>query len=191
MPDKYLNFKSLLENEPPSAYQIECVDQGSSVAVIAPHAGRIEFGTSEICRAVAACGLSFYLFEGLKPQANSDLHLTSTRFDEPQGLGLAQSAQVVLTIHGQSGSECFVHVGGLHEILCRTLIDLLNQAGFSASTQADAALQGRSSSNICNRGRSGKGVQLELSRGLREELLSHAEQLSRFASVVQQAFKSV
>ena len=61
----------------------------SPVAVIAPHGGGIENGTSELARAIAASDFSLYLFEGLRRSRNyTALHLTSRCFDEPQCLGL-------------------------------------------------------------------------------------------------------
>ncbi|MBW2309672.1 MAG: poly-gamma-glutamate hydrolase family protein [Deltaproteobacteria bacterium] len=46
----------------------------------------------------------------------------------------------------------------------------LIQAGFSAEPSPRPEIQGQSEWNICNRCRSGKGVQLELSRGLRKSM---------------------
>jgi phage replication-related protein YjqB (UPF0714/DUF867 family) len=53
------------------------------VAVIAPHGGGIEPGTSELATAIAGDDFSLYLFEGLKSAGNGELHITSTNFDEP------------------------------------------------------------------------------------------------------------
>jgi poly-gamma-glutamate hydrolase-like protein len=61
-------------------------------ALVAPHGGGIEPGTSELADAIAASDLSFYTFEGLKPSGNTDLHITSTRFDEPMCLTLLASS---------------------------------------------------------------------------------------------------
>ena len=56
----------------------------SSVAIIAPHGGEIEDGTSEIAAAIAADDHHLYLFEGLRQSRNYHaLHLTSHLFDEP------------------------------------------------------------------------------------------------------------
>ena len=60
--------------------------------------------------------------------------------------------------------------------------------------------QGGSSGNLCNRGRSGQGVQLELSRGLRSSLfLDHNSEhslvptprLQRFAAAVQRGLQAI
>ena len=43
---------------------------------------------------------------------NNVLHITSTHFDEPRVLAVAQSAYSALTIHGEGGSAEKVFVGG-------------------------------------------------------------------------------
>lgn len=91
MPDKYTNFAELSVYEPDGSYEIEFRQMNSAVALIAPHAGKIEPGTSEICRSVASDDLTYYLFQGCKLINNSDLHITSSRFDEPNGLAAAAS----------------------------------------------------------------------------------------------------
>lgn len=184
MADKYANFAELKASEPEGSYRIEMRSSGTKVALISPHAGKIEPGTSEICRSVANDNFTYYLFEGRKPRNNQDLHITSSRFDEPQGIKVAQSAQMVVTFHGQSGQQRFINVGGLADQLCNSMIDALNAAGFSASRQSNPTLQGRDANNICNRGSSGKGVQLEISRALRDRLIKDSHAMARFTSAV-------
>lgn len=184
MPDKYKNFAELCKSETPDSYQIEKRENGSAVALIAPHGGKIEPGTSEICRHVAGDDLTYYLFEGRKSCDNSHLHLTSSNFDEPIGLATAMSAQLVVTFHGQSGEELFINVGGLEKKLGQTIIDQLISAGYHANRQTNQALQGLDTNNICNRGQINRGVQLEISRGLRDRLVSNKEELVRFSSSI-------
>jgi phage replication-related protein YjqB (UPF0714/DUF867 family) len=61
-------------------------------------------------------------------------------------------------------------VGGRHGALKSRLIDRLNRAGFRAQNDNNSAHAGRLSTNLCNRGRAGRGVQLELTQGLRDQL---------------------
>ncbi|MFA1628164.1 poly-gamma-glutamate hydrolase family protein [Rhizobium mongolense] len=84
--DRYRSFEDLEQHEEASAFRIEAIKRPSSVCVIAPHGGKIERGTSELARAVAGTELSYYLFEGLKPKGNRDLHVTSSNFNEPQSV---------------------------------------------------------------------------------------------------------
>jgi phage replication-related protein YjqB (UPF0714/DUF867 family) len=184
MSDKYVNFAALSRSEPDGAYRIVVRQKDSAIALIAPHAGMIEFGTSEICMSVAGEDFTYYLFEGCKPDNNCDLHITSSRFDEPKGIDVAQSAQVVVTFHGQKGSDHFVNVGGLEERLCALLIDHLKSAGFFASQHRAKNLQGHNKNNICNRGATGRGLQLEISRGLRDMLISDKKSMTRFSFAI-------
>ncbi|MCI1728516.1 MAG: poly-gamma-glutamate hydrolase family protein [Chiayiivirga sp.] len=184
MADRYGNFKELEAAESAGSYRIEHVSRASEFVLIAPHAGKIERGTSEICRAIAGKDCTYYLFEGCKPRNNQDLHITSARFDEPLGVSAAASGQIVVTTHGQAGDAEFVNVGGLATGLGTALISKLEAEGYIASRHANAGLQGLDTSNICNRGRSGQGVQLEISRGLRDKLVGSAAELERFATVI-------
>lgn len=184
VPDKYENFLQLEAAEPVGSYRIELVSRETPIAIIAPHAGRIEPGTSELCRAIAGGDQSYYLFEGCKASNNSQLHITSTRFDEPQGISIAQSARVVLTIHGQAGDDEFINVGGIDSAVGQVIIDRLQAEGYTASRHSNAALQGIDPANICNQGCSGRGIQLEISRGLRDRLVASAVEMERFAAAI-------
>jgi phage replication-related protein YjqB (UPF0714/DUF867 family) len=144
----------------------------SDIAVMATHGGGIEPGTHEIADAVAGSEHSFYCFEGTRKSRNSRLHLTSTNFDEDRGIRIAQSVQVVITIHGSSEKEQVVYLGGLHTGMKELVRTRLTEAGFVVKESPTTALQGCNPENICNRGTSGAGVQLEISQGLRQELLA-------------------
>jgi len=184
MADKYANFRELEKSEPKGSYFIDDRAAGTKVALIAPHAGGIEPGTSAICKSVAGSDLTYYLFEGKKLNGNQDLHITSSNFDEPVGVAIAQSAQVVVTFHGQRGEKPFVNVGGLAEVHCSAMIQALNNAGYPARKHDEHWLQGRNKNNICNRGQTGQGIQLEISRALRDLLTSNTKSMAHFSSTV-------
>lgn len=140
---------------------------GAPVAVVTPHGGGIERGTTPISRAIAGEELHLYLFEGLKPRHNFDiLHITSRRFDEPRCLELIARCQTVITVHGCVGLDERVYIGGLHVDLKQAIAAALHGVG------VEAHLDGHNfpavdPENICNRGSSGRGVQLEFTTGLR------------------------
>jgi phage replication-related protein YjqB (UPF0714/DUF867 family) len=140
----------------------------SGIAVLAPHGGRIEGRTSEIARLIAGDDHSLYLFEGLRTTGDNfeRLHLASRRFDEPRALDLISSCDVVVTVHGYAASGPDVLLGGLNETLKREVASALAQTGRSYLTEGHR-FPGTDPQNICNRGRSGQGLQLELSEGLR------------------------
>jgi phage replication-related protein YjqB (UPF0714/DUF867 family) len=196
MPDKYLNFASLAATEREGAFSIFVRDAGTPVAVAAPHGGEIELGTSEIARAVAADDLSYYVFEGAKAQGNGDLHITSANFDEPRCLCLLRAAYTVVTVHGEDSEHEVVYLGGRDRTTLASLRRTLPNYGFTAREHSNPKLQGLHPNNICNIGRSGAGVQLELSRGLRRSFFvslfgagraQGTYLLARFTEAVRQA----
>lgn len=146
-----------------------CVQRrpGSSVAILAPHGGNIEAGTSEVARAVAGSQFNLYLFEGIRESGNyAALHLTSHRFDEPRCLELLAGCDHVITVHGCRGDIPQVLLGGLDAELKEKVCAAITAAGIEARVDGHGfrAVHPR---NICNRGRRGTGVQLELTSALR------------------------
>jgi phage replication-related protein YjqB (UPF0714/DUF867 family) len=55
----------------------------------------------------------------------------------------------------------------------------------------DPSLSGRSRNNICNRGRTGSGIQLEIRRGLRDELVAEPRLLRRFSRTVRESLEDL
>ena len=171
MSDKYKNYEQLSKNEELNkAYRINWRKGKTNSVIIAPHGGSIEPGTTEIADAVAGKDHAYYSFEGIKPAGNGDLHITSTRFDEPCGINLVKEYMNVLALHGCSGEEEIAYIGGLDTALKWKIQDSLIQAGFKAGEHNNPDLLGINKSNICNRGKKGRGVQLELSSGLRKRM---------------------
>lgn len=139
----------------------------SPVAVIAPHGGSIERRTSAIARAVAAEDFNLYLFEGLDAAGSFDtLHITSHRFDEPRCLRLVARCETVVAIHGCSGNSERVMLGGRDDRLIARLEAAIGDTGVNVSSRHHP-YPGRHVRNICNRGRRGRGVQLEMTDALR------------------------
>ena len=168
---KYANFKALEQFEIEGIdYEIQSRNGISGIAVIAPHGGGIEPGTAEITKAIAGSDHAFYAFKGTKKSGNIDLHITSTKFDEPRGIRIIETAETVLAIHGCRELEEFVFIGGLNHDLMEKIQKNLTQAGFKTAKSPAQELQGISPDNICNRSRTGHGVQLEISKGLRENM---------------------
>ena len=158
-------------------YRIRFRHGPSGIAVMAIHGGGIERGTTEIAEALAADRHAFYTFSGLKPSGNFRLHLPSHRFDEPQALEIARSAVVVVTLHGCRDLNDRVYIGGRHTRLKARFESALRHAGFPAA--GSLRFQGVHPDNMCNRGSSGMGVQLEISRSLRGSLFLDVSRLMR------------
>jgi phage replication-related protein YjqB (UPF0714/DUF867 family) len=175
MPDTYRNFKELSENERAGIdYRILLRQAKAGFAIVAPHGGGIEPGTSEIADAIAGEEFSFYAFEGLKSSGNTELHITATRFDEPMCLTVIGRSNIVITIHGEHSEDDGegVFIGGLDDNLGSLLGGTLKAKGFDVRKHPNRKLQGLEAKNLCNRGVSGRGVQFELSRSVRQEMFS-------------------
>jgi phage replication-related protein YjqB (UPF0714/DUF867 family) len=167
--DRYASFAELARSEVEGeSYRIDCVrGHWSSVAIIAPHGGKIEPRTGQIARAIASDDFNLYVFEGiLKDDNYTRLHLTSHNFDEPQCLDLISFCDTVVAIHGCVGSRPEILLGGRDEMLKVAIRHALAEAAIFVRTD-DHEFQGRGRENVCNRGRSHKGVQIELTRGFR------------------------
>ena len=157
--------------------------------MIAPHGGYIEPGTTEIARAIAGDDLSVYSFIGLRPgRPHGDLHITSRLFDEPRCFALLARSEVAVAIHGRADIDdpLLVYLGGLDTALRDRLRETLTAAGFEARHDAQR-YPGLHAMNVCNRGRSGRGVQLELPRSLRRHLTADPACLRLFSDSVRAA----
>ena len=198
--DRYGGFEELRREQEGSF--VICTKQGSSdVAILAPHGGDIEPGTSEIAKAIAAKEHSYYLFEGRKRTGNQDLHITSANFDEPTAVSLAKQAERIIAIHGCAGRRAVVYLGGLDVGLRNKVRQCLIEAGFKAEEHSDPNLQGIYPNNICNRSKINRGVQLEIADALRERMFEDVNNrkgrqrttptFDRFVFAVRQAISSL
>ncbi|GHG97559.1 poly-gamma-glutamate hydrolase family protein [Amycolatopsis roodepoortensis] len=170
MPPPYTSYAAL------SAEQVENVDYtrtavvpaGATWAAIAIHGGAIEAGTGELAKQIAATRMAFYEFAGIKTSGNSDLHITSSLFDEPQALALVAASTHTVSCHGMAGTDgvAETYIGGLDGQLRDLIQAKLGAAGFTV-TVASAELAGTNPANICNKNQRRAGVQLELSNTLR------------------------
>jgi len=170
--DRYASFAELARNVQEGKDFRRVVERRRScVAIVAPHGGGIEPGTSEVARALAGDEFALYCFEGLRQNGNDELHVTSHCFDDPACIQLVEQAQVVVAVHGCAGEDKAVYVGGLDDGLKARLIQALRRAGFRAGPSA-GELAGCYVDNICNRGMLGQGVQLEITEGLRRAMFA-------------------
>jgi phage replication-related protein YjqB (UPF0714/DUF867 family) len=172
--DTYADFQDLNSHEKIARdFRTVARKTDSRVAVMAIHGGGIEPGTSAIADAIAGADCSFYSFEGIKASGNRVLHITADRFDEPAGVALAKGAETVLSIHGCRGARAMVYVGGSDVELGGLIRNALKRAGFLVEAGGRSGLRGIHPRNICNRGRSAKGVQIEISEGQRKVMFEN------------------
>jgi len=165
--DKYRNFRSLQRNE--SAYTIDICDRSDGTTILAPHGGLIEPHTSEIARLIAADRYNFFCFNGEKEKGNQDLNITSHRYDKEEAIALVEKSTTVVTVHGCSQKKPIIYIGGLDKTLMQNIAAELTIVHIANSCLTSTSLlQGTNKRNICNRGITGEGVQLEISRPLRD-----------------------
>lgn len=191
--DWYASFSELSAREIENLdYQISVVNRGSMVAVIAPHGGHIEPGTSELARAIAGEDLSTYIFSGLRPgRHHREMHITSTNFDEKRCVDLLSHTHTALGIHGRSdaGDPETVFLGGRDFALGSRIAAELERGGFKSKSDGHG-LPGVEPRNVCNRGTASAGVQLEVPRTLRDRLVADASLRAAFVGCVRAALPS-
>lgn len=167
--DRYHSYDELRQQEVLNRdYRIIIRDVGSAVTIIAPHGGRIEPETAEIARKIADRRYNCYCFEGIKPEKNRRLHLTSHKFDEPRAIRILSRSIAVVAIHACTGNHAGAYLGGLDTALKEKIACELQLRHIDTSTD-HPAFKGHHPDNICNRGLTRRGVQLEISRGLRDD----------------------
>lgn len=186
--DKYRNFADLTRHEREGIdFRICRTIRPAPVAIIAPHGGKIEPRTSEIASAIAGDRFNLYCFEGLKRRDNWDLHITSTNFDEPTCLDLLSRCDLVVSVHGLNGENKYGDVGGLDRRFRDVICCSLKESGFDCRVVKSGDHAAIFPANICNRGRGGAGVQLEITRALRDTLIESSDDMEAFAGAVRQA----
>ncbi|MGV4321289.1 poly-gamma-glutamate hydrolase family protein [Bacillus mojavensis] len=182
-------------------YAIRAIKQSNDMIIVAPHAGGIEVGATELSFEIAGKDYSVYLFEGRKSSGNMVLHVTSTNFDEPIAMKEIAEHQRSVSVHGYSDSTVkHTIVGGLDIILRDKVVESLIAAGFSASVATDR-FTATDPRNIVNRCATGAGVQLELSTLQRKAFFINndwsssnrgnvTEELKRYAGAIRSAIMS-
>lgn len=131
---------------------------------------------------IARENYNYYCFEGIKKNNNACLHITSHNFDDPNAIEILSRSKIVIAIHACNGKAGFVYLGGLDIELKKKIVNELQDRGIQAATEHPKFL-GSHPNNICNRGATGKGVQLEITRDLRDDL----EKVRVIAQAVQKA----
>lgn len=187
--DKYPHFQALSQSEKLNKdYRITLVDRNSPISILAIHGGGIEPGTSELTQAIGS-DYNQYLFEGIKTEGdNFDLHITSHKFDEPQGLALATRSRLCLSIHGYAkpGKKSFC-LGGRNQkfalIIQSELLKLGSEFEVEFPCKAYPGMHKNNIVNLCQEA----GVQVEMSQELRDQLRSDPATLKKVAEALKNA----
>lgn len=147
----------------------------SKCLLSAIHGGSIEPGCTEVALELSRLAMTdFYSFKGIRANNNSELHVTSIRYDESIIKDMLAHAHFSLAIHGASGNESEILLGGSDETNRILLEKALLDEGFKVK-QAPSNLEGSHPSNINNQNIRQKGVQLELTKGFRSSLFKNGD----------------
>lgn len=187
--DKYKSFNDLARSlRRDSDYRVTALDRASPLSVLAIHGGRIEPGTAEIAHRIAGSDANLYIFEALV-SPGFDQHVTSVHFDDPDALAVVARGKLAISVHGFKGDgSAQVCITGPHASLNAIAFRHLQGTGLleQDTTNPSGKFLALDDTNIVNRG-PGHGVQLEISRALRDTLLADSGKLSLFADGVRRA----
>jgi len=193
--DKYNSIVELKGKEPDDNYsETEITDRNSWLIVVAPHGGQIEPHTDAIATKLAGDKFNLIVFRGLIPdeeECYNTLHVDSRKFRTPALLKLQDQAEskLTLSVHGlkdrDEGPKEVVWIGGKKEVLRERLSSALVAAGFSAIDAVKEGMSGplgRQNDNFINL--KSEGIQLEISRSMRNMLAETPERLNSFGGVI-------
>nr|DAL16202.1 MAG TPA_asm: Poly-gamma-glutamate hydrolase [Caudoviricetes sp.] len=155
-------------------WSIEMNTNKSNVLSFAPHGGGIEAGSSELALLISQkLDCNYFTFKGKLPSGNVKLHVTSTRYDNPELLNLMRSVDYSISIHGYADNEyARTLIGGSNEELKEIIKCHLKRRGFDVQ-DAPTHLAGTKLNNVTNKTKTSLGVQLELSTKQRKSFFSN------------------
>lgn len=194
--DRFQNFSELKQYAKDSKdFIIEMRNGKSGFAIMAPHGGGIEPGTDAVADAIAGKDHFYYAFKGIRPKNNTPLHIASSRFDEPVAKGMVRQCHTIITIHGCRDATPVVYVGGKNDVLKNKVSLHLRNIEIPVQDAVRDSIRGVHPQNLCNRGKGGQGVQLEISSQLRHLFIGQGgwqsprltPQLRAFAKAVRKA----
>lgn len=170
MTDKYPSLAELKSRLKEGVdYRVRVFNRKSPITIISPHGGYIEPGSSFLAEKIADEKYNLFDFQGLRLQAATDLHITSTRFRDEQLSQLLESSDIAVSVHSMGPKEeAVVWLGGRNLRLKGLVLDNLRMREFAVNPDSPR-YRGESRANISNLTRL-EGVQLELSDELVEQL---------------------
>ncbi|WP_186301772.1 poly-gamma-glutamate hydrolase family protein, partial [Staphylococcus hominis] len=180
--DYYRSMTDLLhDTQEGKDWTKESTNRHSNVLIFAPHGGSIEKGTTELTKAIANKGnYDYYAFNGTRNKNNSQLHVTSTNYNDPDLINRNYNKEVSISIHGagQSQGKNTVLIGGRDEKLIQLISKELSAFKFNVQRSL-GHLAGIDTNNVVNYNKKGQGVQLELTPDLRKSFFSNGDDSSK------------
>lgn len=190
--DVYPSYTEMAKHEREGTdFHVDTRNRRAEPLVLAIHGGFIEPGSDTVAEAIAGPDWSFYLFRATKNEGYADLHVTSSHFNDPRALHLAQFSPICISVHGYKDrvKEGVCLGGGNAGVRARVEAQLKNALPSVELSENCSALEGVDGNNIVNLCRN-QGVQLELSWKLRARLTSDAGAMNRFVRAVRAAVLS-
>ncbi|ARG65664.1 poly-gamma-glutamate hydrolase family protein [Staphylococcus epidermidis] len=174
--DKYQSMTQLEKETTEGVdWRKDTKNTGNQVLIVAPHGGSIEQGTTELTKALADKGnYDYYSFEGIRPKNNSELHVTSTHYDDPTLNQMIKNRTATISIHGASGTEEIIYLGGPRSDLRNAIEKQLVGCGFTVKVPPEY-LGGQNNKNFINKEDNNTGVQLELTTALRKAFFKNGD----------------
>ena len=180
--DYYRSMTDLLKDtQEGKDWTKESTNRHSNVLIFAPHGGNIEKGTTELTKAIANKGnYDYYAFNGTRNKNNSQLHVTSTNYNDPDLINRNYNKDVSISVHGagQSQGKNTVLIGGRDEKLIQLISKELSTFKFNVQRSL-GHLAGIDTNNVVNYNKKGQGVQLELTPDLRKSFFSNGDDSSK------------
>jgi phage replication-related protein YjqB (UPF0714/DUF867 family) len=191
----YGSFTELAAAEDVSNYTIKTNDIGSDTTILGIHGGGIEKGTSELVEALDGYGrYNTYSFEGLKPTDNGSLFIKAINFDEPSAVRLVRNSDYTVSVIGAQGDGEVTYVGGQNKMLAELIKLHLTAKGYNVETlNIPDRIAGVMNSNIGNKNKLFNdnyqigGVQVAVTKGLREKLATDSGTLNDYSGTINQA----
>ena len=180
--DYYRSMTDLLKDtQEGKDWTKESTNRHSNVLIFAPHGGNIEKGTTELTKAIANKGnYDYYVFNGTRNKNNSQLHVTSTNYNDLDLINRNYNKDVSISVHGagQSQGKNTVLIGGRDEKLIQLISKELSTFKFNVQRSL-GHLAGIDTNNVVNYNKKGQGVQLELTPDLRKSFFSNGDDSSK------------
>lgn len=180
--DYYRSMTDLLKDtQEGKDWTKENTNRHSNVLIFAPHGGNIEKGTTELTKAIANKGnYDYYAFNGTRNKNNSQLHVTSTNYNDPDLINRNYNKDISISVHGagQSQGKNTVLIGGRDEKLIQLISKELSTFKFNVQRSL-GHLAGIDTNNVVNYNKKGQGVQLELTPDLRKSFFSNGDDSSK------------
>ncbi|AGL01761.1 poly-gamma-glutamate hydrolase family protein [Desulfoscipio gibsoniae] len=191
----YRSFAELAAAEDPSDYTIKTNDIGSDTTFLAIHGGGIERGTSELVEALNGYGkYNTYSFEGLKAADNGSLFMKAINFDEPTAVSLVNKSDYTVSVIGAAGDDEVTYIGGQNKLLAELIRLHLTTKGYNVQTLSiPDRIAGVMDSNIVNKNKLFNdsyqlgGVQIAISKGLRDKLATDSGTLNDYSGTINNA----